>query len=153
VDLCRERATWSPATYKITQRDLARGPVKLGALHRYVAAQDEAATTDAVQTLLRRHRPVDCLLHLCQHRRTNLLPVHGGAGYGKENRDEHAGWPPADAAQQRGHRATARCRPERGDAYGKALQAMADEDGAMTCRIGDYLGPWAAGRPVAGVSP
>jgi hypothetical protein len=40
-----------------------------------------------------------------------------------------------------------------GDAYGKALQAMADEDGAVTCRIGDYLGPWAAGRPVAGVSP
>jgi AmiR/NasT family two-component response regulator len=72
-DLLRERAAWSATTYKIMQRDPARGPVKLGALHRYVAAQDEAAATEAVQTLTRHRRPIDCLVHLRRHGRAVLI--------------------------------------------------------------------------------
>ena len=49
-----------------------------------------------------------------------------------------AGDPPMRASNEATQEQLDVARTE-GDAYGKALTAMADEDGAVTCRAGDYL--------------
>jgi hypothetical protein len=58
---------WSPKVYEILQRKPDDGPVKLGALHRYVRAADVATMQDAVKVLMRDREPVDIQVELRRH--------------------------------------------------------------------------------------
>lgn len=66
-DLNAKEAVWSDAVYELLSRDPLRGPVKLGALHRYVAAPDETAVTDAIRRLTRLKRAVDLIVRVQRH--------------------------------------------------------------------------------------
>jgi len=58
---------WSETVYQMLRRDPGRGPVRLGALHRYVVAEDEASVTEAVRRLTRLGRDVDIVLRVRRH--------------------------------------------------------------------------------------
>jgi AmiR/NasT family two-component response regulator len=64
-------ALWSAAVYDILQRDPAKGPVRLGALHRYVAPEDEAVMAEAVHAVTHRRQAVDFRVSLRRHGRTS----------------------------------------------------------------------------------
>ncbi len=76
-DLAAGESAWSAAAYAILRRDPRRGPVKLGALHRYVVTPDEAAMTDAVRRLTRLNNPVDLVVRLQRH--GDVTPVRFAA--------------------------------------------------------------------------
>ncbi|MEU4214150.1 ANTAR domain-containing protein [Actinoplanes sp. NPDC026623] len=63
-DLMRGRADWSTDAYRILQRDPSRGPIKLVSLPRYVATEDSAALTTAIQRLTGAQQPFDLTLRL-----------------------------------------------------------------------------------------
>jgi hypothetical protein len=58
---------WSAETYAILNRDPARGPVQLTALHRYVAPEDRDTLTAAVERLRTDRTPIDLVLRLHRH--------------------------------------------------------------------------------------
>ncbi|MEU4244690.1 ANTAR domain-containing protein [Actinoplanes sp. NPDC026619] len=66
-DLTGGEATWSPMAYEVLRRDPRLGPVKLGALRRYVVAEDETLIADAVRILTRLKQPVDYAVRLRRH--------------------------------------------------------------------------------------
>ncbi|UQU62650.1 ANTAR domain-containing protein [Couchioplanes caeruleus] len=63
-DLTSGQVTWSQAAYRILQRDPGHGAIKLASLPRYVAADDAAALSAAVQRLTRARQPLDCTVRL-----------------------------------------------------------------------------------------
>jgi PAS domain-containing protein len=63
-NLTSGQVTWSPAAYRILHRDPAHGAIKLASLPRYVAAEDAAALTAAIQRLTRSRQPLDCTVRL-----------------------------------------------------------------------------------------
>ncbi|MCM4083872.1 hypothetical protein [Paractinoplanes hotanensis] len=63
-DLVKGETTWSAHTYRILRRDPARGPVKLSALPRYVAAEDATAAVAAIHRLTRAGETLDLTLRL-----------------------------------------------------------------------------------------
>ncbi|WP_412751595.1 ANTAR domain-containing protein [Krasilnikovia sp. M28-CT-15] len=84
-DIAGGGAVWSPAVYDILKRDRQKGPIKLGALHRYVAAEDEDTMTEVMQSLTRRGESVDRQLTLRRHGQVSKIrfaaePVTDRAG-------------------------------------------------------------------------
>jgi AmiR/NasT family two-component response regulator len=69
-DLTTKETAWSDTVYEVLHRDPLRGPVKLGALHRYVVTPDEPAMTDAVRRLTRLKRAVDLVVRVRRHSTT-----------------------------------------------------------------------------------
>jgi hypothetical protein len=53
--------------YELLRRDPQHGPVKLGALHRYVVTKDEAVMSEAVRRLTRLACDVDIIVRLRRH--------------------------------------------------------------------------------------
>jgi hypothetical protein len=76
-DLTGGEAVWSEAVFELLRRDPRRGPVRLGALHRYVTGEDEAPMTEAVRQLTRLRRPVDVTVRL--RRQGTVTPVRFAA--------------------------------------------------------------------------
>jgi AmiR/NasT family two-component response regulator len=72
-DLTAGRAFWSAAAYDILHRDRRSGPIKLGALHRCVAPEDQAAMADAVHALIHHRAPVDRVLTLRRHGQSSRI--------------------------------------------------------------------------------
>jgi PAS domain-containing protein len=72
-DLATGAATWSDAVYEILQRDPRKGPVKLGALHRYVVPSDELALSEAVRAVTRKGQSADREVTLRRHGRTGRI--------------------------------------------------------------------------------
>jgi PAS domain-containing protein len=66
-DMRTGEAEWSPAVYRILQRDPARGPVRLGALHRYAAPSCAATVERAIRELTREHRQIDITVSVRRH--------------------------------------------------------------------------------------
>ncbi|WP_307831591.1 ANTAR domain-containing protein [Nucisporomicrobium flavum] len=63
-DLVQGQVTWSAEAYRILQRDPGRGPIKLGSLPRYVAPEDSATLTAAIQRLTGAQEPLDLTVRL-----------------------------------------------------------------------------------------
>ncbi|MFC0005549.1 ANTAR domain-containing protein [Micromonospora siamensis] len=84
-DFAAGRVEWSPAAYPILARDVADGPLPLGALHRCAAEADAPALRAAVHALTERAEPVDMVFTLRRHGETRPVrfladPVVDGAG-------------------------------------------------------------------------
>ncbi|MCU7730301.1 ANTAR domain-containing protein [Actinoplanes sp. KI2] len=76
-DLAGGDAVWSAAVYDLLRRDPRRGPVKLGALRRYVDPKDETLMIDAVRRLTRLKHPVDVVVPL--RRNGTVTPIRFAA--------------------------------------------------------------------------